>query len=90
MTRRVFGCWHANRLPRLDIELGTMPWTDQAIAIELTIAECTSVVGTHVLDAMNLAVDFDKHDEAVIDFERLRLVWAYLISGANVMELRHR
>lgn len=90
MTRRVFGCWHANRLARPDIELGTMPWADQAIAIELTIAECASVVGTHVLDAMNLAVDFDKHDEAVIDFERLRLVWAYLISGANVMELRHR
>ena len=90
MTGRVFGCWHANRLPRPDIELGTMPWTDQATAIELTIAECASVVGTHVLDAMNLAVDFDKHDEAVIDFERQRLVWAYLISGANVMELRHR
>ncbi len=90
MTWRVFGCWHAHRLAGFDIELGTMPWADQAIAIERTIAECASVVGAHILDAMNLAVDFDKYDEAVIDFERLRLVWAYLISGANVIELRHR
>jgi hypothetical protein len=46
-----------------------MPWTDQAIAIELAIAESASIVGAHILDAMNLAVDFDKHDEPVIDFE---------------------
>lgn len=69
MTRSVFGCWHAHCLARPHIELGTMPWTDQAIAIELAIAESASIVGAHILDAMNLAVDFDKHDEPVIDFE---------------------
>ena len=89
MARCVFGCWHAHGFARPDIELSPMPWANQAIAVELTITKGASIVGAHVLDAMDLVVDFHKHHESIIDFEGLRLVRADLVSGANVMELGH-
>ena len=55
----------------------------------MSVPESSSVVSAHILDAMDLAIDFDQDDESFVDFEGLRLGWTDLLPGANVMKFRH-
>jgi len=89
VARCVFGGGHAHGLARFDVKFGPVPGADQAVAIELAIAEGATVMGAHILDAMDLSIDFNHDDKAVIDLKGLRLIRAELLSGTDVMELRH-
>jgi len=45
---------HAHGFAILHIELGTMAWTNQALAIELAISQRATIMGAHVFDAEDL------------------------------------
>lgn len=80
---------HAHGFAILHIELGTMAWTNQALAIELAISQRATIMGAHVFDAEDLTRYVNQNNESLIDFECLWGVFGQFIPFANVLVFEH-
>jgi hypothetical protein len=66
-----------------------MAGTNQTLAIELSIAQRSAVVGTHVFNAEDLTRKINQNDESLIDFECLWGVLGQFIPFANILVFEH-
>ncbi len=60
---------HANRIAGSQVELGAMPWADQAVGIHFSVSKRSAIVRTEVFDAKNLAIEHCQNHKAVIDLK---------------------
>jgi hypothetical protein len=79
----VFGCGHAHDLPISNIELGSMPRTNQAKSFEFAVAQGPSVMGAQILNAVDLVVETNQNYKSIEHFHGLGL------SGVQLRELAH-
>jgi hypothetical protein len=62
MTGSVLSCWHAYDMSIANVEFRAVSRTDQAIAIEFTVAKCAAIVRAKVFDAIDLGIVPDEHN----------------------------
>lgn len=76
MAGSILGSGHTHSLSVLYVELRTMSWADQAIAIEFAVGEGSAVVSAHVFDAAHFVPQVDEYYEPLVDLKGLWCVWS--------------
>jgi hypothetical protein len=77
---------HAQDMAIADVEFCTVPWACDAISVELSVTQSSSIMRTEIFDAVDMAVDGDGNDKSILDFERLRGIGLELSKLAKVLE----
>ena len=69
VRQRSFGGGHADRIAGSQVELGAMPWADQAVADHFSVAKRTSIMRAEILNAKGLTIQHCQNHKAVIDLK---------------------
>ena len=67
VRQRSLSSRHAHRISCPKIELRTMPWADQAVAVQLAVSKRPAIVRANVLDAKHLTIQQCQDHKSVID-----------------------
>jgi hypothetical protein len=85
----VLGSRHTHGFSILYIELRSVSWANQAVAIEFSVSEGAAVVRAHVFDAVHILSHVDEDYKSLVDLKGFWCVWSQFAPIAYILEFGH-